>query len=213
MILMTTDYDHLFKVLIIGDSGTGKSSLMLRLVDDTFINSYISTIGVDFKIHTILHNNKIIKLQLWDTAGQERFRTITSSYYRGANGVFIIFDLTNLETLSSIQTWIDNVNKYCTQPNVPVVIVGTKLDLFAKTMEAPMLKIKLAEIADNIKKIYKYECVFTSSKDDLNVTQTANMMVNKLVDNLSISIDTPSLKKITVGSTNAFPVKSSGLCC
>ncbi|ETW31864.1 Ras-like GTP-binding protein YPT1 [Plasmodium falciparum FCH/4] len=77
----------LFKILLIGDSGVGKSCLLLRFADDTYTDSYISTIGVDFKIKTIEIEDKIIKLQIWDTAGQERFRTITSSYYRGAQGI------------------------------------------------------------------------------------------------------------------------------
>merc|ERR1712216_477705 len=79
---MNPEYDYLFKLLLIGDSGVGKSCLLLRYVDETYQESYISTIGVDFKIKTIELDGKVIKLQIWDTAGQERFRTITSSYYR-----------------------------------------------------------------------------------------------------------------------------------
>merc|ERR1712070_176799 len=78
---MQAEYDYLFKLLLIGDSGVGKSCLLLRFADDTYTESYISTIGVDFKIRTIELESKTIKLQIWDTAGQERFRTITSSYY------------------------------------------------------------------------------------------------------------------------------------
>eukprot|EP01089_Gocevia_fonbrunei_P013153 TRINITY_DN328_c0_g2_i1.p2 TRINITY_DN328_c0_g2~~TRINITY_DN328_c0_g2_i1.p2 ORF type:complete len:104 (-),score=13.90 TRINITY_DN328_c0_g2_i1:403-714(-) len=93
--MAATHYDFLFKILIIGDSGVGKSALLLRFADDSYTESYISTIGVDFKIRTVKVDDKTVKLQIWDTAGQEKFRTIISSYYRGAHGIIVAFDTTD----------------------------------------------------------------------------------------------------------------------
>mmetsp|Transcript_44088 Transcript_44088/g.147020 ORF Transcript_44088/g.147020 Transcript_44088/m.147020 type:complete len:127 (+) Transcript_44088:66-446(+) len=96
------EYDYVFKLVLIGDSGVGKSCLLLRFADDTYTESHISTIGVDFKIRTIQLEGKTIKLQIWDTAGQERFRTITSSYYRGAHGIIVVYDTTDAETFEHV---------------------------------------------------------------------------------------------------------------
>ena len=96
-------YDYLFKLLLIGDSGVGKSSLLLRFSDDTYETNFNSTIGVDFKIKTVDLDDKVVKLQIWDTAGQERFRTITSSYYRGAHGIIVVYDVTELDTFNAVE--------------------------------------------------------------------------------------------------------------
>jgi Ras-related protein Rab-1A len=125
---MNPEYDYLFKLLIIGDSGVGKSSILLRFAEDTFTESYISTIGVDFKIRTIDHEGKTIKLQIWDTAGQERFRTITTSYYRGAHGIIIVFDLTDTESFENIKQWLLEINRYSCN-NVSKLLIGNKSDL------------------------------------------------------------------------------------
>ncbi|KAF9617498.1 hypothetical protein IFM89_036702, partial [Coptis chinensis] len=93
--------DYLFKLLLIGDSGVGKSCLLLRFSDDSYLESYISTIGVDFKIMTVEQDGKTIKLQIWDTAGQEHFRTITSSYYRGAHDIIVVYDVTDQESFNN----------------------------------------------------------------------------------------------------------------
>ena len=94
---------------LIGDSGVGKSCLLLRFADDTYTGTYISTIGVDFKIRTVELEGKTIKLQIWDTAGQERFRTITSSYYRGAHGIIVVYDVTDKESFEAVKGWLNEM--------------------------------------------------------------------------------------------------------
>lgn len=113
-------------MVLVGDSGVGKSCLLLRFADDTFSESYISTIGVDFRFKTLTVDGKIIKLQIWDTAGQERFRTITSAYYRGADGVMLVFDKTSRDSFDHIPDWLDEINKYSETSSR--VLVGNKED-------------------------------------------------------------------------------------
>jgi len=122
------EYDYLFKLLLIGDSGVGKSCLLLRFADDTYTESYISTIGVDFKIRTIELDGKTIKLQIWDTAGQERFRTISSTYYRGAHGIIVVYDITNMVSFDNVKRWLTEIDKYARE-NVNKLLVGNKMDL------------------------------------------------------------------------------------
>jgi small GTP-binding protein len=128
---MAQEYDYVFKLVLIGDSGVGKSCLLLRFADDTYTESHISTIGVDFKIRTIQLDGKTIKLQIWDTAGQERFRTITSSYYRGAHGIIVVYDTTDSETFEHVKTWLHEIERYASE-NVNKLLVGNKSDLTTK---------------------------------------------------------------------------------
>jgi Ras-related protein Rab-1A len=127
----TSDYDYLFKVLIIGNSGVGKSCLLLRFAEDMFSDNYISTIGVDFKIRKLDLDGTAVKLQIWDTAGQERFRTITKSYYRGSNGVIIVYDITDRESFEQVQHWMCEVDAHASA-DVCRLLVGNKADLAEK---------------------------------------------------------------------------------
>eukprot|EP00882_Tetradesmus_deserticola_P014232 GHRQ01015128.1.p1 GENE.GHRQ01015128.1~~GHRQ01015128.1.p1 ORF type:complete len:174 (+),score=46.42 GHRQ01015128.1:332-853(+) len=106
------DYDYLIKLLLIGDSGVGKSCLLLRFSEDSFTPSFITTIGIDFKIKKIFLDNKWVKLQIWDTAGQERFRTITSAYYRGAMGILLVYDVTDEASFNNIRNWMRNIEQH-----------------------------------------------------------------------------------------------------
>ena len=141
---MNTEYDYLFKLLLIGDSGVGKSCMLLRFADDTYTESYISTIGVDFKIRTISLDGKTIKLQIWDTAGQERFRTITSSYYRGAHGIIVVYDVTNRVSFDNVQRWLTEIDKYARE-NVNKLLVGNKADAAENDMTIRQVEFDAGE--------------------------------------------------------------------
>ncbi|TCD67457.1 GTP-binding protein [Steccherinum ochraceum] len=120
-------YDFLIKLLLIGDSGVGKSCLLLRFCDDAWTPSFITTIGIDFKIRTIELDGKRIKLQIWDTAGQERFRTITTAYYRGAMGILLVYDVTDERSFNNIRTWHSNIEQHASE-GVNKILIGNKSD-------------------------------------------------------------------------------------
>lgn len=156
------DYDHLFKLLIIGDSGVGKSSLLVRFADNHFSGNYITTIGVDFKIRTIeLHGEKV-KLQIWDTAGQERFRTITSTYYRGTHGVIVVYDVTSGESFANVKRWLHEIDQNCEVVNR--ILVGNKND-------DPERKVVLTEDARRFAEQMGIRLFETSAKDNINVEE------------------------------------------
>ncbi|OUT23907.1 hypothetical protein CAS74_000281 [Pichia kudriavzevii] len=138
---MNNDYDYLFKLLLIGDSGVGKSCLLLRFAENTYTQDYVSTIGVDFKIRTIELDGKTIKLQIWDTAGQERFRTITSSYYRGAHGIIIVYDVTDQESFNNVNQWLQEIDRYATSSVVDYAVAKE----FADARGIQLLETSAAE--------------------------------------------------------------------
>ncbi|CAE8584500.1 unnamed protein product, partial [Polarella glacialis] len=169
---MTPEYDYLFKLLLIGDSGVGKSCLLLRFADDTYTESYISTIGVDFKIRTLDLDSKTVKLQIWDTAGQERFRTITSSYYRGAHGIIVVYDVTDKESFNNVKHWMQEIDKYAAD-GVNKLLVGNKCDLSSKKVVS---YDEAKELADSL----TVQFMETSAKNALNVEQAFKMMAGEI---------------------------------
>ncbi|KAH3903013.1 probable GTP-binding protein YPT1 [Saccharomycodes ludwigii] len=174
---MSGDYDYLFKLLLIGDSGVGKSCLLLRFADDTYTQDYISTIGVDFKIKTIELDGKTIKLQIWDTAGQERFRTITSSYYRGAHGIIIVYDVTDLQSFQNVKTWLQEIDRFG-NTGVLKVIVGNKNDLKDK-------KVVDFETAKEFADSLNIPILETSALESTNVEEAFFTMAREIKENVS----------------------------
>ncbi|CAF2706928.1 unnamed protein product [Rotaria sp. Silwood2] len=156
-----------FKILIIGESSVGKSSLMTRFVDDTFQPTFFPTIGVDFKVRTLVIDDHQCKVQIWDTAGQERFRVITTSYYRDAAGVLIVYDVTNGESFSRIRRWVDEINKYC-DDNIAKVLVGNKDDNPSSDGNH-IQKVVSTSDAQQYARQMKLTFFETSAKDNKNV--------------------------------------------
>jgi Ras-related protein Rab-1A len=124
---MSKKYDFTIKLLMIGDSNVGKTCILTKYVTNKYTDDFITTIGIDFHIKRIAVNDKIVKLQLWDTAGQERFRSVTIGYFRGAQGAFIVYDVTNRESFNNIKKWIEDINKNCFK-DIVIFLVGNKID-------------------------------------------------------------------------------------
>ncbi|KAL6059477.1 Ras- protein Rab-1A [Balamuthia mandrillaris] len=169
------------KLLLLGDSSVGKSCLLCRFTDDVFRTSLSTTIGIDFRIKTLNIDGRDYRVQIWDTAGQERFRTITTAFYRGAEGIMFVFDVTNIETFHNIKNWIGEIDQQHLS-NVCKVIVGNKSDLVQKRVvtekEARALAAK-----------YKLEYFETSAKSGEGVqeafTSLATNTKRKVLDGRS----------------------------
>ena len=172
---MNNEYDYLFKILIIGDSGVGKSCILHRFTDDIFTENYISTIGVDFKIRTLDIDGKLIKLQIWDTAGQERFRVITSAYYRGAHGVIIVYDVTSNISYKNINYWLEETTKYASE-NISKILIGNKSDLVNKR---EVSYTNARDYADSLNLNY----IETSAKNNTNIEKIFVDIANNLLNN------------------------------
>ncbi|KAK4879586.1 hypothetical protein RN001_007732 [Aquatica leii] len=126
---MDDDILTTLKILIIGESGVGKSSLLLRFTEDNFDPEQTLTIGVDFKTKRLAIEGNTVKLAIWDTAGQERFRTLTPSYYRDAQGAILVYDVCNYSTFSKLETWLSELETYSTKRNIIKMIVANKIDM------------------------------------------------------------------------------------
>ena len=202
---MNSEYDYLFKLLLIGDSGVGKSCLLLRFADDTYTESYISTIGVDFKIRTIELDGKTIKLQIWDTAGQERFRTITSSYYRGAHGIIVVFDVTDQESFNNVKQWLHEIDRYACA-NVKKLLVGNKCDLASKRA-VPTEQAQ--EFADSLGIQY----LETSAKNSTNVEKAFTTMAGQIRKWMQTQPTPAAQTKVNISKGQQIDTKGGGGCC
>lgn len=199
------DYDICVKSIIVGDSGVGKSSLLYRFTDQDWNPHYIATIGVDFKVLTFERNAKVVKLQLWDTAGQERFRTITHSYYRGAHGIMLVFDVTNMESFDHVHEWMNDVRKFGIE-GAPMVLVGNKADCESKRVVSRDMGESLA---------HQLNCKYfeTSARENKCVDDAFNFIVDQCVAKRDTLVK-DKLRRVTLptGGLKKTSNSSSGPC-
>ncbi|PSR73302.1 hypothetical protein PHLCEN_2v10830 [Hermanssonia centrifuga] len=196
---MPEGYDYLFKLLLIGDSGVGK---------DAFTDSYLSTIGVDFKIRTIDLDGKTVKLQIWDTAGQERFRTIAAAYYRGAHGIIVVYDVTDSESYQNVKGWLTEIDRYATE-GVHKLLLGNKADLTEK-------KVVEYEVAKEFADQLSIPVLETSAKTAAGVEDAFLAMARQIKESVDANPEPSSSSKsgnVSIGRSLETEKDSEGCAC
>ena len=201
------NYEFIFKVLLLGNSNVGKSSIFLRFVDDIWNDTFVPTIGVDFKIKTFEIDSKKIKMQIWDTAGQERFKNIIASYYRGAHGILLLYDVSDKDSFKNLSNWLIEIEKNASK-NVLKVLIGNKCDLEEKRV----ISINQGkEFADT----YGLKFIETSAKKNLNVTEAFETLGRELMAASAEKkiIKQKQNKKISVAKAQDLNIDKKGGCC
>ena len=208
----------LVKLLLIGESSVGKSCLLLRFSEDKFTDDFLPTIGIDFKVrHTVINDRKV-KLQVWDTAGQEKFRTITKAYYRGAQGMLLVFDVTNWDSFDKVRNWMTSIQENTTDP-VTIYLVGNKCDVpFPKgeeeeeegKQERPVRRIT-QEKAQELAREFNVEYFETSARDGTNVESTFLRLAGAVLEKM------PAQERkeqgVTLAKTRKDPKDGRRSCC
>ncbi|CAL9764593.1 unnamed protein product [Musa acuminata subsp. burmannicoides] len=180
------EYDYLFKVVLIGDSGVGKSNLLSRFTRNEFCLESKSTIGVEFATRTLQVEGRIIKSQIWDTAGQERYRAITSAYYRGALGAILVYDVTKPTTFENVSRWLKELRDHA-DPNIVIMLIGNKTDL-------KQLRAVASEDAQSYAEKEGLSYIETSALEATNVEQAFQLIlaeIYRVISKKNISSDEP----------------------
>ena len=179
---MVEEEPPLYKILLLGDSTVGKTCFLLRYTDDTFLDLHMATIGLDYRLKTmILDDQKMVKVQLWDTAGQDKFRAITRNYYKGARGIILIYDVTNIKSYENIKKQINEIKEEISE-NITIVLIGNKID---NENQRKISKEQGEKLAND----YNVTFFETSAKTGQGINESVFYLVQKIVEN------DPELKK------------------
>ena len=199
---MTSEPSNIFKILTIGESGVGKTCILRRFVENKFLKNHLATIGIDFKTKTLNINDQEIKLKIWDTAGQERFRNITNQYYKGADGIVLVFDVTDEASFEKIKDWMDQILSNTNKDEICLVLLGNKCDVEAATRS---IKPEQGRELANELNINYFE---TSALSGYNIKEAFE----------TLTIDIMKKKKIGSGNNDNIDLKKNkkkkdGDCC
>ena len=201
------DYDFIFKVLLLGNSDVGKSSLLLRYVDSVWNDAFVPTIGVDFKVKTLTINEKKVKMQIWDTAGQERFRTVVSTYFRGAHGILLLYDVTNRDSFKNLESWLIEIEKNAKE-KVLKILIGNKCDL-GEDREITIEEGKAFALRNGM------EFMETSAKMNTNVTEAFETLGKLMIEfnskSNNLTQNSKDTKNLKAGSGKNLKTKKG--CC
>ena len=207
---MSSNSNNSYKIVVVGSSGVGKTAIVQRLVDGTFCNEGQSTVGVEFKSHSISFDNEVMKLSIWDTAGQERFRSVSKAYFRNAVGAILVFGLNDSQSFHDLDSWLNDLHSLST-PNAVILLIGNKSDLSDKV-------ITTSE-AEAFAKRHNLEYLETSAKDNININDSFVRLARDIHDKvkkgeLKGTFQSPSTSPI--GNTrhlNSNPQPEKKGCC
>ena len=218
------NYDLIFKIVLIGDSGVGKTNILSRFINNEFSLTTQATVGVEFGSKIIKKGEKLIKLQIWDTAGQERYKSITSAYYKGSKGAFVVYDISHKSTFDNVDKWIDELKNHGSE-DVFIMLVGNKSDLKDKR--------EISE-EDVQKKAQLYNVAFceTSALEGKNIEYAFESLINEITKKVekdkeknnnknstnkdegkTITLDTNNIKEKNDGEDNKNNIKEKKISC
>ena len=195
----TKEVEFVFKILLLGDSEVGKSCFLMRYSDNVFVENYITTIGLDYKLKNVkLDSGKTIKVQLWDTAGQDKYRTIAKNYFKGSHGILLLYDITKQSSFNNIREWIQDIREEVS-PKAIIFLIGNKIDLADQRKISKEKGIELAEE-------YKLPFFEASAKSGENVDEVFKALYNKICEVYG------DLEREKGSKLNKKP-KTKGKCC
>lgn len=188
-----------FKILTIGESGVGKTCILKRFVDNQFITNHLATIGIDFKTKIINVKNQPVNLKIWDTAGQERFRNITNQYYKGADGIILVFDVTDYNSFEKINQWMTQINTNTEINNLGFVLLGNKVDMDQRVITT--------EMAGKLAKQLGIKYFETSASTGLNINESFEYLADDINNKKNLNIGNKE------SGTNLQETKKKKGCC